>query len=70
MIEKMVDRGIDKGLFKTLKYYGVNMKNWLHGFDDVTDNVKMSVDLVRNHPLMDPKVPVHGLVVDPDYGTT
>ena len=28
----------------------------------------MSVDAVRNHPLMDTNVPVHGLVVHPDTG--
>ena len=55
IIEKMVDRGIDKSLFKTLKYSGVDMEDWLHGFGDVTESVKMSVDAVRNHPLMDTK---------------
>ena len=56
IIEKMVDRGIDKNIFKTLKYSGVDMEDWLHGFDDVTKSVKMSVDAVRNHPLMDKEV--------------
>ena len=27
------------------------MEDWLHGFGDVTESVKMSVDAVRNHPL-------------------
>ena len=64
----MVDRGIDKSLFKTLHYSGIDMKDWLRGFDDVTESVKMSVEHVQNHPLMDPKVPVHGLVIDPSTG--
>jgi len=68
IIEEMVDRGIDKSLFKTLKYSGIDMKDWLYGFDDVTDTVRNSVDLVKNHPLMDPLVPVHGLVIDPSTG--
>ena len=68
IIDKMVERGIDKNLFKTLQYSGVNMKGWLHGFSDVTESVKMSVDTVRNHPLMDTTVPVHGLVAHPDTG--
>ena len=29
IIEDMVARGIDKSLFKTLKYSGIDMKNWL-----------------------------------------
>lgn len=68
IIEKMVHRGIDKNIFKTLKYSGVDMEDWLHGFGDVTESVKMSVDAVRNHPLMDKKVAVHGLVVHPSTG--
>lgn len=68
IIGEMVGRGIDESLFKTLKYSGIDMKEWLHGFNDVTKSVKMSVDAVRNHPLMDKNVPIHGLVVHPDTG--
>ena len=68
IIDKMVDRGIDKNLFNTLAYSGVDIEGWLHGFKDVTASVKQSVEAVRNHPLMDKKVPVHGLVVHPDTG--
>ena len=68
IIEKMVNRGIDSSLFTTLKNSGIDMEDWLRGFDDVTESVQMSVDLVRHHPLMDPKVPVHGLVINPSTG--
>lgn len=68
IITEMVKRGIDESLFKTLSYSGIDMKEWLYGFDDVTESVKVSVDKVRNHPLMDPNVPVHGLVIDPTTG--
>ncbi|MCZ2260230.1 beta-class carbonic anhydrase [Sporosarcina sp. G11-34] len=68
IIKTMVDRGIDQRLFETLKYSGIDMEDWLRGFNDVTDSVKQSVENVRNHPLMDPKVAVHGLVADPSTG--
>lgn len=68
IVDEMVNRGIDRELFKTLAYSGVDLKGWLHGFKDVTASVKQSVDAVRNHPLMDKKVPVHGLVIHPDTG--
>ena len=68
IIDKMVDRGVDKSLFKTLQYSGIDMTEWLRGFNDVTESVKSSVDRVKNHPLMDRKVPVHGLVAHPDTG--
>lgn len=68
IIGHMVERGVDKELFSTLKYSGIDMKDWLRGFNDVTDSVKGSVDLVRNHPLMDQSVPIHGLVAHPATG--
>ena len=68
IIKKMVNRGIDINIFNTLKYSGVDMEEWLHGFGDVTESVKISVDAVRNHPLMDKKVAIHGLVVHPNTG--
>ncbi|QTD42904.1 carbonic anhydrase [Sporosarcina sp. Te-1] len=68
IVSKMVKRGVDESLFSTLKYSGINMKEWLRGFSDVTESVKRSVDVVHNHPLMDKSVPVHGLVAHPDTG--
>ncbi|MFD1927823.1 beta-class carbonic anhydrase [Sporosarcina siberiensis] len=68
IIKDMVHRGIDESLFNTLKNSGIDMEDWLRGFNDVTDSVKQSVDTVRNHPLMDPRVPVHGLVSNPETG--
>jgi carbonic anhydrase len=68
IIGTMVDRGIDRKMFDTLAYSGIDVQDWLHGFKDVTESVKMSVDAVRNHPLMDQTVPVHGLVAHPDTG--
>ncbi len=68
IISQMVDRGVDKSLFKTLNYSGIDMKDWLRGFNDVAESVRNSVDLVINHPLMDKNVPVHGLVIDPETG--
>ncbi len=68
IISKMVDRGVDKSLFKTLNYSGIDMKDWLRGFNDVTESVRNSVDLLVNHPLMDKNVPVHGLVINPETG--
>lgn len=68
LIAKMVERGVDQSLFKTLNYSGIDMRDWLRGFNDVTESVKNSVDLLVNHPLMDKDVPVHGLVINPETG--
>ncbi|TFE01203.1 carbonic anhydrase [Jeotgalibacillus sp. R-1-5s-1] len=68
MISKMKNRGISDETIDTLGYSGINLHEWLKGFDDVSDSVKHTAELVRNHPLMDAKVPVHGLVIDPETG--
>lgn len=68
IIEKMKSRGIEEETIEQMKYSGVNLDDWLQGFDDVSESVRHSVDMVTHHPLMDKKVPVHGLVIDPKTG--
>lgn len=68
IVGSMVDRGINPEMFKTLEYSGIDMEAWLHGFSDVTESVKKSVDAIKNHPLIPSDVNVHGLVIDPANG--
>jgi carbonic anhydrase len=68
VIESMKERGISEETIDTLTYSGINIKEWLHGFDNVTDSVEHSVGIIKNHPLMPKEVPVHGLVIDPKTG--
>lgn len=68
IIEKMKARGVEESTIEQMKFSGVNLDEWLQGFDNVTDSVRHSVDMVRHHPLMDKTVPVHGLVIDPKTG--
>lgn len=68
VIESMKMRGISDETLHTLSYSGVNFKQWLHGFDNVSESVEHSVSVIKNHPLMPDGVPVHGLVIDPRTG--
>lgn len=68
MIEHMRERGIKQDTINLINYSGVDIKEWLRGFGDITTSVMKSVDLVRNHPLMPKNVPIHGLVIDPSTG--
>lgn len=68
VIENMKERGISEETIDTLTYSGIDIKKWLHGFDNVTESVEHSVDMIKNHPLMPKDVPVHGLVIDPKTG--
>jgi carbonic anhydrase len=67
-IEKMKERGISEEKLDTLKYSGLDLEKFLRGFSSVEESVKHSVNIIRNHPLMLPEVPVHGLVIDPKTG--
>ncbi|MCM3571234.1 carbonic anhydrase [Neobacillus mesonae] len=68
VLEHMKEQGITDETLNTLAFSGIDIKGWLHGFDSVTDSVKHSVDIIKQHPLMPKGVPVHGLVIDPKTG--
>ncbi|WP_138420624.1 beta-class carbonic anhydrase [Aquibacillus sediminis] len=68
MLEKAKQRGITDDTIQTLHYAGINVKDWLQGFNHVEDSVQHSVDLIRQHPLLPQDTPVHGLVIDPHTG--
>ncbi|WP_179232664.1 beta-class carbonic anhydrase [Paenibacillus rigui] len=65
--EKFIETGIKEETLMTLKHSGLDIDRWLKGFDEVTESVRSSVKLIRNHPLV-PNIPVHGLVIDPETG--
>nr|WP_269448670.1 carbonic anhydrase [Metabacillus kandeliae] len=67
MMAKFTERGIPKDTINVLEHSGLDIKKWLKGFDDVSESVKGSVELIRNHPLV-PNIPIHGLVIDPETG--
>ncbi|TDL76386.1 beta-class carbonic anhydrase [Peribacillus frigoritolerans] len=67
-LDKAKKRGISQDKIDTLHYSGIQLEEWLKGFDKVEDSVKHSVDVIRNHPLLPADVPVHGLVIDPSTG--
>ncbi|SDT56090.1 carbonic anhydrase [Paenibacillaceae bacterium GAS479] len=68
MIGKMISRGVPTSTLRTLKHSGVDFHRWLTGFDNVRTSVEKSVNIVRNHPLLPPGTPVHGLIIDPQTG--
>lgn len=65
--QKFLTSGIKEETLKTLESSGIDINRWLKGFDSVGESVKNSVRVIRNHPLL-PKIPVHGLIIDPKTG--
>lgn len=68
VMDTMQQRGVDHRVFEILEHSGIDVSNFLKGFDDVYENVKQNIAMIYSHPLFDDKVPVHGLVIDPHTG--
>ena len=68
VISKMKERNVSPETITTIENSGIHIKDWLRGFDDVSESVANSVRIVENHPLIPDDVAVHGLVIDPSTG--
>lgn len=64
MLHLMQLRGIPQSNITLMKHCGIDLDNWLHGFDDTSDAINETVDLIRNHPLMASDVTVKGYIMD------
>ncbi|MFC5403715.1 beta-class carbonic anhydrase [Cohnella soli] len=68
VVSHMTARGIPDDVIHTLRHSGISLNRWLTGFDSVRESVENSVEIVRNHPLLPPGTPVHGLIIHPETG--
>ena len=64
MLRLMKEHGIPESNISLMRHCGIDLDNWLHGFDEVNEAVTETVDLIRNHPLMARDVRVAGYVID------
>ncbi len=65
MLQAMRERGVSQEHITLMKHCGIDLDNWLHGFEDTHEAIAETVDLVRNHPLMPPEgVCVSGYIMD------
>jgi carbonic anhydrase len=68
LLGKACARGISPQTLATLDHAGVNLRQWLTGFESPQAGVLASVAMIRNHPLLPRDVIVHGLIMQPDTG--
>ncbi len=68
MLHLMRERGISDEHINLMQHCGINLKEWLHGFEDTESAILETVDLVRNHPLMPTDVVVKGYIMDSTTG--
>lgn len=64
MLHLMKERGVPESNISLMRHCGIDLEQWLHGFDEVTQSVIETVDLIRNHPLMTAEIRVAGYVID------
>jgi carbonic anhydrase len=68
LLARARDAGVSADVLDTLDHAGLHLHEWLTGFSRIEDAVRSSVDVIRHHPLLPDKLPVHGLVMDPETG--
>jgi len=68
MLHLMRERGISEEHISLMEHCGINLKEWLHGFEDTEAAVLETVDLVRNHPLIPADVTVKGYIMNSEIG--
>jgi carbonic anhydrase len=68
MLEKARQRGIPPETLNTLSHAGVDLQNWLTGFESPQAGILASVKMIREHPLLPKDLLVHGLIMHPETG--
>ena len=68
VLDKAKARGVSDDVLDTIARSGVDLHQWLCGFERVEDGVRQSVATIKNHPLLPRDVPVHGMLICPETG--
>lgn len=68
MVGSMHEKGISPEVFDTLENSGIKLRKWLRGFNTEKEGVIHSVEIIKNHPLLPPHLPVHGMLIDSTTG--
>lgn len=64
----MKKRGIPEQHINLMKHCGIDLNQWLHGFDDTESAILETVDLIRNHPLVPKDIVVKGYIMHSTTG--
>ena len=65
MLHLMKERGVSEEHISLMEHCGINLLEWLPGFEDTDSAVAETVDLISRHPLMPPEgISVKGFVMD------
>lgn len=68
MIDHMRHRGISEDHINMIKYCGINLNEWLSGFDNTSEAVLETIELIKKHPLIPSDITVRGFIMDSTTG--
>jgi len=68
ILAAMQKRNISKERIDTLERAGINLREWLKGFDSVEESIKSTVRIIKQHPLLVSDIVVNGLIMNPETG--
>lgn len=68
MLHLMRKRGISEEHITLMEHCGIDLKKWLHGFEETDKAVLETVDLISHHPLVPEDITVKGYVMDSTTG--
>lgn len=68
MLHLMRERGISEEHISLMEHCGIDLKKWLHGFENTDEAVLETVDLISHHPLVPDNIVVKGYIMDSTTG--
>lgn len=68
LIEEMKKKGISQEAIDKVYEQGIDLKQWLKGFETVEQSVQDTVKMVKEHPLIHKDVTVLGFIMNPETG--
>lgn len=68
MLNLMRERGISEEHITLMEHCGIDLKKWLHGFENTDEAVLETVDLISHHPLVPENIVIKGYIMDSTTG--
>ena len=68
MLHLMKERGVSEEHIDLMMHCGIDLRSWLRGFDETSEAVRETVDIISHHPLMCEGVAVKGYIMDSTTG--
>jgi len=68
MLKEIINRGIPESHIDIIEHSGIQLEEWLSGFDDDEESVLGTVQCLKGHPLMPKDIMINGFLMDTTTG--